>query len=211
MRSTLPSPKSWICTLSTTQQTAPPTARPSAAPEPDVAALVIAHYNPNMPGTVLHNGTPGSGVPMTKPFKELCSPTSKATTHAADAWRVAGPVFVGPGGGLRYAFSDRAALTLDVKLALVFGNAFMLTRRPSWCFSTGSERFLGSGCSAAPRWNQQCHPEERSDEGAPCGRGSVSTGGSFASLRMTVRLLSTRRAAVAWQEPRRALTIQVGQ
>jgi hypothetical protein len=92
--------------------------------------------NPNMPGTVLHNGTPGSGMPSKNP-PELCAAGSKATTHAADAWRVAGPVFVGPGGGLRYAFSDRAALSLDVKLALVFGNAFMFDPTPELVFQYG--------------------------------------------------------------------------
>jgi hypothetical protein len=42
------------------------------------------------------------------------------------AWRVGGPVFVGPGGGIRFAFSPRAAAFLNVKLALAFGGGGIL-------------------------------------------------------------------------------------
>jgi hypothetical protein len=47
-----------------------------------------------------------------------------------EAWRVAGPVFVAPGGGVRWALSDRAAISLNLKLALAFGNGFMFDPQP---------------------------------------------------------------------------------
>lgn len=46
------------------------------------------------------------------------------------AWQINGPVFVGPGGGVRYAFSPTAAAMLDVKLDLVFGNGFLFAPAP---------------------------------------------------------------------------------
>jgi hypothetical protein len=46
------------------------------------------------------------------------------------AWRVGGPVFVGPGGGVRFAFTPQAAAILDVKLALAFGSGFVFAPSP---------------------------------------------------------------------------------
>jgi hypothetical protein len=91
--------------------------------------------NPNTPaGSVIHNGNPAKN---TKGVGEACPSGSSETGHNAAAWRVAGPTFFDPGGGIRYAFSDRAALTLDVKLSLVFGNAFMFDPTPELVFQYG--------------------------------------------------------------------------
>jgi hypothetical protein len=46
-------------------------------------------------------------------------------------------VFVAPGGGVRYAFSDRAALSLNLKLALAFGNGIMFDPTPEFAFQYG--------------------------------------------------------------------------
>lgn len=48
----------------------------------------------------------------------------------ATAWRIGGPVFVGPGGGVRFAFSPQVAAILDVKLALAFGSGFLFVPSP---------------------------------------------------------------------------------
>jgi hypothetical protein len=46
------------------------------------------------------------------------------------AWRVGGPVFAAPGGGIRFAFSPQAAAILDVKFALAFGTGFLFAPSP---------------------------------------------------------------------------------
>jgi hypothetical protein len=67
----------------------------------------------------------------------LCQGTATATTTGTctsgkaqggevNAWRVGGPVFVGPGGGVRFAFTPQAAAFLNVKLALAFGGGGIL-------------------------------------------------------------------------------------
>jgi hypothetical protein len=62
--------------------------------------------------------------------KGSCSTGIAPTEGNFDAWRVAGPVFVAPGGGVRWALSDRAAISLNLKLALAFGNGFLFDPQP---------------------------------------------------------------------------------
>jgi hypothetical protein len=99
--------------------------------------------NPTSPGLVVNNGKAGSGIPGKNPT-ETCAAGSNtgkgpggSVGHQADAWRIAGPVFVAPGGGVRYAFSDRAALSLNLKLALAFGNGIMFDPTPEFAFQYG--------------------------------------------------------------------------
>ena len=89
---------------------------------------------------VINNGTPGSGKPgagQTCPAGATGKSQGGSTPHTVSAWRVAGPIFVAPGGGVRYGFSDRAALSLNLKLALVFGNGFMFDPTPELAFQYG--------------------------------------------------------------------------
>jgi hypothetical protein len=53
------------------------------------------------------------------------------------AWRVGGPGFVAPGGGVRWAFSARAAMMLNLKLAMAFGNGFMFVPTPELAMQVG--------------------------------------------------------------------------
>ena len=92
-------------------------------------------------GTVVNNGKPGSGRPGKG---EICPAGANegkgpggSTPHNVTAWRVDGPLFVAPGGGIRYAFSDRAALSINLKLALVFGNGFLFDPTPEATFQYG--------------------------------------------------------------------------
>jgi hypothetical protein len=66
-----------------------------------------------------------------------CSTGVKPSSRDVNAWRVGGPVFVGPGGGLRWAFSDRAALSLNVKIVLAFGNGFLFDPTPELAMQIG--------------------------------------------------------------------------
>lgn len=64
-----------------------------------------------------------------------CGGTSQ--TGSFVAWQISGPVFVGPGGGIRYAFTPSAAAILDVKFGLVFGSAFLFAPAPELAVQFG--------------------------------------------------------------------------
>jgi hypothetical protein len=49
--------------------------------------------------------------------------TGVTGTKQVDAWALGGPIFAALGGGIRYAFSPRAALLAGPRLNLAFGNA----------------------------------------------------------------------------------------
>ena len=49
--------------------------------------------------------------------------TGTAGTKQVDAWALGGPVFAAVGGGIRYAFSPRAALLFGPRVNFAFGNA----------------------------------------------------------------------------------------
>jgi len=90
-------------------------------------------------GSVVNPGAPGSGNPVNPKthIKESCPSGSSSTSHSVTAWRVGGPFFVAPGGGIRYAFSDRAAFSLNLKLALAFGNGVIFAPTPEATFQYG--------------------------------------------------------------------------
>ncbi len=88
---------------------------------------------PQTSTAVKDNGGAGTGVAQ----KGQACVLGTKTAQSVQAWRVAGPVFVAPGAGLRYTISDRAALSLNLKLALVFGNGFMFDPTPELAFQYG--------------------------------------------------------------------------
>ncbi len=58
------------------------------------------------------------------------TPGGPKVARDVDAWHLAGPAFVAPGGGVRIAFSQRAALMLGLKLNFAFGNSFAFAPGP---------------------------------------------------------------------------------
>ena len=52
-----------------------------------------------------------------------CGVTAR-TARDVDAWQIAGPLFFALGGGVRLAFSPRAALMGGLRFNLAFGNSF---------------------------------------------------------------------------------------
>jgi hypothetical protein len=75
----------------------------------------------------------GSKDPIKNPgvaMNGTCTTGAQVPPGNFTAWRVGGPVFVGPGGGIRFAFSPQAAAILDVKLALAFGSGFLFAPSP---------------------------------------------------------------------------------
>jgi hypothetical protein len=51
----------------------------------------------------------------------VCPGSANKQTGTAYAWQVGGPVFVAPGGGVRWIIADRVAANLNVNLAMAFG------------------------------------------------------------------------------------------
>jgi hypothetical protein len=82
--------------------------------------------NPTMQTPV---GSGATGTCTVNP-KNMLHQAGIPVLHGVDAWRVGGPVFVAPGAGIRWGFSARAALSLNVKLAMAFGNGFIFDPTP---------------------------------------------------------------------------------
>jgi hypothetical protein len=54
-----------------------------------------------------------------------------------NAWRIGGPLFVGGGAGVRYAFSQRIAFTMNAKLAFAVGGGLFPTVGPEVALAYG--------------------------------------------------------------------------
>jgi hypothetical protein len=89
----------------------------------------------NAAGQPIGNGSKGACAAYSLNGAPIMGPGT-ATIKDVDAWRVAGPVFVAPGAGIRWAFSARAALALNVKLAFAL---------PSFMFDPTPELFMQFG------------------------------------------------------------------
>jgi hypothetical protein len=64
-----------------------------------------------------------------------CPGTARSGSFVA--WQISGPVFVGPGGGVRYAFLPQAAAILDVKFTFAFGGVFLFAPAPELAVQIG--------------------------------------------------------------------------
>jgi hypothetical protein len=60
---------------------------------------------------------PGGVTVVENPRDMTMSPSNRSV----DAWNIAGPLFVTAGGGIRYAFSTRAAVLVGARASLTFG------------------------------------------------------------------------------------------
>jgi hypothetical protein len=60
----------------------------------------------------------------------VVSTSNVAGQQPVEAWKTAGPFFLLMGGGIRYAFSPRAAVTLAARVNMAFGGGPLLTYGP---------------------------------------------------------------------------------
>ncbi len=60
----------------------------------------------------------------------VVSTSNVAGQQPVEAWKTGGPFFVLFGGGIRYAFSPRAAVTLAARVNMALGGGLLLTYGP---------------------------------------------------------------------------------